>query len=115
MVAPTPYISGLYLKIRPQIYNSGRTINPINQVAGLSSFYLSRVFRAEVGVSIQRYQIQVRIDRAKRLLTQGLPIWQVAIAAGFVDQSHFTHKFRQIVRTTPGRYRSGRTGIDQSL
>lgn len=81
------------------------SLDRLAEIAGLSSYYLSRVFRAEMGVPIQRYQTQVRIEKAKRLLTQGMAIWQVAIETGFVDQSHFTNQFRQIVKTTPGKYR----------
>lgn len=84
------------------------SLDRLAQISELSSYYLSRVFRAEMSVTLQRYQTQVRIERAKQLLVRGMEIWQVAIETGFVDQSHFTHQFRQIVRTTPGKYRLGR-------
>lgn len=83
------------------------SLEHLAQIANLSSYYLSRVFHAEVGVSLHRYQIQCRIEKAKRLLTREMAIWQVANETGFVDQSHFTHQFRQLVKTTPGKYRLG--------
>ena len=50
------------------------------------------------------YLTQVRIERAKTLLTEGLPPAHVAAETGFVDQSHFTKRFKRIVGVTPGQY-----------
>ncbi|MBD2104958.1 AraC family transcriptional regulator [Leptolyngbya sp. FACHB-261] len=86
-------------------YGEDVTLNHLAQIAGLSSYYLSRVFKAEVGISLKQYQTQVRINHAKTLLSQGIAIQQVAIDTGFVDQSHFTHQFKRLVQTTPGQYR----------
>jgi AraC-like DNA-binding protein len=95
-------------RVRDYLYDhvsENVSLDQLAQVANLSPHYLSRVFHAEVGISLQRYQMQVRIEQAKRLLTQGKAIWQVASETGFVDQSHLTHQFRRIVKTTPGKYR----------
>lgn len=73
-------------------------------VANLSPFYLSRVFKAEVGVSLPHYQTQVRIDKARSLIVKGVSIKRIATELGFVDQSHLTKHFKRFVQTTPGRY-----------
>lgn len=86
-------------------YGEDVTLNRLAEIADLSSYYLSRVFKAEVGISLKQYQAQVRIDRAKTLISQGIPLQQVAIDTGFVDQSHLTHHFKRFVQTTPGQYR----------
>jgi AraC-like DNA-binding protein len=71
---------------------------------GISPFALLRMFRAHVGLSPREYQTQLRITQAKRLLTCGLPISQVAVETGFCDQTHLTRHFRRIVGLTPGHY-----------
>ncbi len=86
-------------------YGEDVTLNRLAQIADLSSYYLSRVFKAEVGISLKQYQAQVRIDRAKILISKGIPIQRVAADTGFVDQSHLTHHFKRFVQTTPGQYR----------
>ena len=53
------------------------------------------------------YQTQIKIDRAKKLLSQGMPISTVATTTGFYDQSHLGYHFKRLVGTTPGNYRSG--------
>ncbi|MBD2019522.1 helix-turn-helix transcriptional regulator [Leptolyngbya sp. FACHB-36] len=81
------------------------SLDRLAQIADLSPYYLSRVFKAEVGISLKQYQAQVRINRAKTLITRGIPLQQVALDTGFVDQSHLTHHFKRYTQTTPGQYR----------
>lgn len=86
-------------------YGEDVTLNQLAEIAGLSPHYLSRVFKADVGISLKQYQAQVRINRAKTLISQGVSLQQVAADTGFVDQSHLTHHFKRFVQTTPGQYR----------
>lgn len=72
--------------------------------AGLSSFYLCRVFRQETGLSPHGYQILLRVRLARALLAKGAAISQAAVEAGFCDQAHLTRHFKRIFGVTPGRY-----------
>ncbi len=87
-------------------YAENISLPQLAQLVNLSPSYLSRVFKAEIGVSLPHYQTQIRIDRARSMLLQGLPVKQVAANTGFVDQSHLTYHFKRFVQTTPGRYRA---------
>ena len=64
-----------------------------------------RVFHDEVGLPPHAYLTQVRVNRARRLLSQGWPITEVAFEVGFVDQSHLNKRFKRITGMTPGQYR----------
>ena len=86
-------------------YAEDVTLDRLSQIAELSSYYLSRVFRAEVGILLHQYQTQIRVERAKMQLAQGVSIQQVAVEVGFVDQSHLTRHFKRFVGITPGKYR----------
>ncbi len=79
----------------------------LSQISGLSRFYLSRLFQREIGLSLNAYQLQFRIDRAKKLLIDEIPIAQVASKTGFYDQSHFSQYFKRFVGTTPKNYQKG--------
>ena len=59
------------------------------------------MFAREVGLPPHRYQTQVRIAQAKRLLICGVPLEQVALETGFSHQSHFGRHSKQIVGVTP--------------
>ena len=80
------------------------TLSQLSEIVNLSKFHLLRLFQAAVGFPPHAYLIQKRIDYAKGLLLQDLPIVQVALEAGFVDQSHFTRRFKKIFGITPGQY-----------
>jgi len=88
------------------------SLSTLAEVAQLSAFHLCRMFTREVGLPPHRYQTQVRIAQAKRLLICGVPLEQVALETGFSHQSHFWRHFKQIVGVTPGRYVSSNNLID---
>lgn len=71
---------------------------------GLSQFHLLRKFRRYYGLPPHTYQLQQRVNSAKRLLACGKPIADVALETGFADQSHFTRKFKSFVGVTPRKY-----------
>lgn len=75
--------------------------------AGVSSFHLCRLFRRETGLSPHAYQTLVRVRYAKGLLSEGVPIPQSAVDAGFCDQAHLTRHFKRVYGVTPGRYVGG--------
>lgn len=80
------------------------TLSDLAAVAGLSKFYLWRSFTHSVGMTPQVFQTSLRIIEAKTLLRRGQPLAQIALAAGFVDQAHFTTTFKKVTGLTPGQY-----------
>jgi AraC-like DNA-binding protein len=80
------------------------SLTRLAEVAGLSSFYFIRVFRAAFGVTPHTYLTRLRLERARMLLRTAMPIAQAAVAAGFSDQSHLTRLFKRVYGTTPGVY-----------
>ncbi|MER7698391.1 MULTISPECIES: AraC family transcriptional regulator [unclassified Streptomyces] len=66
--------------------------------------HLVRAFSAAYAIAPHQYVTSRRVDRARRLLLDGVPPGRVAAAVGFHDQSHLTRHFKRIAGTTPGRY-----------
>jgi AraC-like DNA-binding protein len=79
-------------------------------LVGLSPFHFCRVFRDVVGLTPHAYQSQIRVRRAKQLLSQNVPIAEAAVQAGFYDQAHLTKHFKRVVGITPGRYVAAKRG-----
>lgn len=73
--------------------------------AGLSKSALLRAFTASKGVTPYRYLENIRIEKAKKLLEQGVPPVEAALRTGFCDQSHFTNYFSRFIGLAPGAYR----------
>lgn len=80
------------------------SLDRLAEEAGLSKYYFARRFREEVGQTPWAYVRQARIERAKRLLAEGLAPAEVALATGFFDQSHLTNAMKELDGETPHRY-----------
>ncbi|MDB5459326.1 MAG: AraC family transcriptional regulator [Caulobacteraceae bacterium] len=70
----------------------------------LSPSHFGRQFKRTMGVPPHQYVIRLRVERAKRLLRQGLSIKEVAFTCGFASQEHLTRVFKRIVKATPGQF-----------
>ena len=83
------------------------SLTMLADIACLSPYHFSRSFKEAAGVGPQRYVIQRRVERAKRLMRQThQPLALIALEAGFGDQSHFTIAFRREIGVTPGAFRA---------
>ena len=72
----------------------------------LSRFHLVRAFAREFGLPPRAYQLHARIAHARKLLTSGRDVADVAVLLGFADQSHFMRHFRAMLGITPRAYAS---------
>jgi AraC family transcriptional regulator len=76
---------------------------------GLSPYHFNRAFKQSTGLPPHRYQIMLRVERAKDLLANStLPISDVAAAVGYEDQGQLARLFRREVGITPSQYRRER-------
>ena len=85
-------------------YSQDLSLKQLSRVACLSPYYFQRLFLENIGVSPHDYLVQVRIRKARELLSEGHSIAGVAFETGFVDQSHFTSCFKGSTGITPGGY-----------
>ena len=83
------------------------SLDELAKHSGLSPYHFLREFRKQNGLPPHAFQLQERVNAAKRLLAEGQPIARVAAETGFSDQSHFTRKFKSFVGATPRQYQSG--------
>jgi AraC family transcriptional regulator len=82
------------------------SLSAISAVAGLSASHCQRTFHNAVGLSVHRYVIQRRVERAKHLLAdKRLPISEVAFAVGFSHQSHLACHMQRLLGVSPAGVR----------
>ena len=84
------------------------TLAELTTVAGLSRFELVRRFREQNDLTPHAFQTNLRVERARALLTTGLTPAMVAAECGFADQPHLTRVFKRAVGVSPGRYARAR-------
>jgi AraC-like DNA-binding protein len=74
--------------------------------ANLSKAHFARAFHQSTGVPPHKYQLNARIEHAKRLLRRGdMSLTEVGIACGFGAQSQFIRVFNRVIGVTPGVWR----------
>ncbi|MFK4724679.1 transcriptional regulator GlxA family with amidase domain [Bradyrhizobium niftali] len=82
------------------------SIKMLAGIANLSVCYFVRAFKRTMGVTPHEYLMRQRVELAMRLLSgSDMPLSEIALAAGFVDQSHCARRFRQRVGMSPRDYR----------
>jgi AraC-like DNA-binding protein len=74
--------------------------------AGAHPAHASRLFRRCYGASITQHAQAHSVRRAMAPLASGASLSEVALAAGFYDQSHMTRVFRRVTGRTPGAHRA---------
>jgi len=72
---------------------------------GVHPVHLARTFRRIYQTTFAGYVRQVRIEFARRELAGPSALSDIAAAAGFCDQSHFSRSFKQYTGLTPAEYR----------
>lgn len=80
------------------------TLEDLCTCSHLSKSTLLRAFTKSKGVTPYRYLQAIRIDRAKKLLEQGVCASDAAMRTGFADQSHFTNFFHTFIGLSPAAY-----------
>jgi AraC family transcriptional regulator len=87
--------------------DAGPTLEQMAAVARLSPTYFASQFKRTTGLPPHRYIIQRRIERATQLMqtAREVSLAEVALQAGFSDQSQFSHHFKRFIGLTPGEFR----------
>jgi AraC family transcriptional regulator len=98
--------------LRPELYRAVEYIHDnldrdislreIANAAGLSSNYLTTLFRQATGYSLHQHLIRQRINKASTLLRRSdLTIGEIASRVGFYDSSHLVRHFKRLTGLTP--------------
>ncbi len=96
----------------------GRFNDPLNLIeiastVGVHPTHLARTFKKHYRTTVGEYLRQLRLDWASRRLSETEDsIAEIAAAAGFYDQSHFSHLFKQHTGFTPAEFRAFSNGSD---
>ena len=118
MLKPAVTDKGAKRKLRKEIADAQRfirehldqslTLVSVAKQVGLSSHYLSRLFRIETGSSFNDYVTQQRMEKAIGLLQNTtMRVYEVGNAVGIPSYRYFTATFRQYTGVSPTFYKKG--------
>lgn len=84
------------------------TVEDMADVAGMSPSSFSRTFKKEVGIPPAEYLIQIRLDRAKKMLIAGdKSVTEIALECGFNSPAYLSASFHKRFNLTPSKYLNG--------
>ena len=82
------------------------SLQSVASSVGVHPVHLAREFRRFYGCTMTAYVLQRRLDFACReMLNSRASLSEIALAAGFFDQSHFTRAFKVQMGMSPNQYR----------
>lgn len=108
-VLPAPSAIGRAKQAIDDAPEAQLSITTLADLAGLSAFHFLRSFKQATGLPPHAYQIQRRLQMARRLLSDNNSVIMVAAECGFADQAHFTRHFRKSYGLSPGTLAASRT------
>jgi len=84
------------------------SVKSMAAVLNLSPSRLRDLFKEQVGMPFHKYEIMLRLERARTLLcTAKCSVQEAARIANFMDVSNFTKAFKRSYGVTPGRMKTG--------
>lgn len=78
----------------------------VAETFGISERQVGRIVKGATDLSYKEYVVQIKIDRAKELLSQGVSVSETCVRIGYANIPHFIKKFKEKTGVTPGSYKS---------
>jgi len=91
-----------------QYYYKGISLDDVSREVDISPYYFSKLFKEETGENFIYYLTNLRIEKAKNLLTdEAQSIKEIGIQVGYSDPNYFSRIFKKHAGKTPTEYREG--------
>ena len=82
------------------------TLDELASLTGISRTYFSYLFKEVMGIKLQRYLAEARLNKARDLLSNiDLKIKEIAFEAGFSDPNYFCRTFKKKTGLSPTDWR----------
>jgi len=93
-------------------FSESNEVETIAKIADVHPVHLARVFRQKYNCTMGEYVRRLRVEFARQRISSSTDSFaEIALTAGFTDQSHFARTFKNHLGVTPKEYRkSSRLG-----
>ena len=100
-----PILSKAVSYIYENISNPDLTNTLLSERLKISEVYFRRLFKDNFGITPKQYILNIRIEEAKRMLSEGISsVSDISTACGFSSVYHFCRAFKSATALTPGEY-----------
>ena len=87
-------------------YAKDIVLDEVSKELQISPYYFSKLFKKRTGINFSEYLTNVRIDKAKELLTQSsMNIKEISLEVGYSDANYFSRVFKKNVGISPTEYK----------
>ncbi len=80
------------------------TLDKLQQITGLNKFAIIRNFKKLYATTPAAYHLQYRVAEAKRMLCEGIDVFEICEKLKFYDQAHLIREFKKMYGITPAAY-----------
>ncbi|MBO4456497.1 MAG: helix-turn-helix domain-containing protein [Butyrivibrio sp.] len=85
------------------------SLDDVSRKVNISPYYFSKIFKEEIGLNFIEYLTNIRMDKAKELLTESnMSMKEICGACGYTDPNYFSRSFKKNVGVTPTEYKEGK-------
>ena len=86
------------------------SLDDVSRTVNISPYYFSKIFKEETGVNFIEYLTNIRIDKAKELLSRtDHSMKEICAMCGYSDPNYFSRSFKKNVGVTPTEYKEGKS------
>ncbi|MEK8131966.1 response regulator [Paenibacillus filicis] len=88
-----------------QHLNRPISLEEVSEYVNLSKNYFCNLFKEETSLTFWDYLTNLRVDRAKDLLSSEMKNYEIALTVGYENASYLSKVFKKTVGMTPSEYR----------
>jgi AraC-like DNA-binding protein len=108
---PASPVADKMKRIIDERYAEPLTLDMLAEAVGRSKRHLASAFLREFGLSVHRYLIRVRLNRALALIRAGEKIEAVSLLVGYRSKKNFYRHFNAHIGGTPIAYRTALSSL----
>jgi len=95
-------------------YNKDISLVDVSREVNISPYYFSKVFKDETGWNFIEYLTNLRIEKAKELLSSTeCSMKEICVMVGYSEPNYFSRTFKKNVGVTPTEYKEGKVNGNQ--
>lgn len=110
LIRKQQHVSGIINKIKYIVeknYHKNISLKQASDIVCLSPKYISRIFKEHTGTGFNTYKLQLKIEKAKKLLSStDLNINQISDKIGYLNVESFIRIFKKMTGSTPTAFRN---------
>ncbi len=90
-------------------YHKDISLDDVSREVDISPYYFSKIFKEETGKNFVEYVTEIRMNRAKELLTgTDLSMKEICSEIGYADPNYFSRTFKKNTGLTPTEFKEGK-------